>query len=172
MKKLILAIVGVLMIVSLSACSQGKKEKKTTIPQIVYVGTIQSVEGNEIELALAKVPEELKQKAAGEGENNNGNSGDQGDSGGGESYVGGIDDLPDGKDNLETAPDEVEGNQQTLAATLEYTGENKTFTIPAGVKLVDITGGSVNVSDLNKMNVLMIIINEKDNTIVSCEILE
>lgn len=55
---------------------------------------------------------------------------------------------------------------------LEYTGENKSFVIPVGVQLTNMTGGSANVSDLNKMNVLMITVNKKDNAVISCEILE
>ena len=81
-------------------------------------------------------------------------------------------DIPEGKDRSDTAPDQVEGDKKSLASMLEYTGENKSFVIPVGVQLTNMTGGSANVSDLNKMNVLMITVNKKDNAVISCEILE
>lgn len=189
MKKLMLVILGVLMIASLAACTGGTDDKKTSNTptkgtdskspadnssssneQALYLGTIQSIAGNEIELALAKIPEELKPGAA--GERNNGKENGNGVSGEGENYVGGITDIPEGKDRSDTAPDQVEGDKKSLASMLEYTGENKSFVIPAGVQLTNMTGGSANISDLNKMNVLMITVNKKDNAVISCEILE
>ena len=175
MKKLMLVILGVLMIASLAACTGGTDDKKTSNTptkgtdskspadnssssneQALYLGTIQSIAGNEIELALAKIPEELKPGAAGESNNGKENGTD----------------IPEGKDRSDTAPDQVEGDKKSLASMLEYTGENKSFVIPAGVQLTNMTGGSANISDLNKMNVLMIMVNKKDNAVISCEILE
>lgn len=177
------------MIASLAACTGGTDDKKHPIlrrkkqiqshrliiphhptSRLFILGTIQSIAGNEIELALAKIPEELKPGAA--GESNNGSQNGNGVSGEGENYVGGITDIPEGKDRSDTAPDQVEGDKKSLASMLEYTGENKSFVIPVGVQLTNMTGGSANVSDLNKMNVLMITVNKKDNAVISCEILE
>ena len=54
---------------------------------------------------------------------------------------------------------------------LEYTGETKDLTIPAGLKIYDSIGKEIKMSDLKEGNVLMVMQSE-DGSIESITIME
>ena len=54
---------------------------------------------------------------------------------------------------------------------LEYTGETKELSIPAGLKIYDSVGQELKMSDLKEGNVLMVIQNE-DGSISSIALME
>ena len=185
MKKIFMALC-MLILLFIAACSTNKSHKpsenmpavsetNSTAPKSgegenIYFGTINTIVGNELEVAMAKLPEwaQKNEESGQEG----GQSGSPGNPEEDEGTSGALSDIPEGGSRDAAALDDVDGQKVALASTIEYTGEKKSFILPAGIEIIDLTGGKAGVSDLKKMNVLKLVMDEKTNTVISCEILE
>ncbi|MEA5003166.1 MAG: hypothetical protein VB081_06670 [Christensenella sp.] len=144
-------------------------------------GKVKSLVGNELTLDLAKQPEGSSESVEGGGEGGDasiaaeapsisittheGEDVGKSSAEGGEPKVGYY--SADGSgdvqffDNMDDMP-KIE---------LEYTGETKDLTVPAGLKIYDMMGKELKMSDLKEGNVLMIL-QKEDGSIESITVLE
>lgn len=106
-------------------------------------GKIISITGNEIEVAVAERPTE--------------------DASGGDELEG--DPIVPGENDSPIVGDEIE----VTTDDLKYTGETKTLTIPAGVKITNM-GEEINLSSLKKGDVVSISVDPEDpDTVVAVD---
>lgn len=114
-------------------------------------GKITKITGNEMELAIVKMPEEDN---AGGGE-------------GGSEAV----DIPDGGAAVALSPAQTIDPNDMADENVEYTGETFTLTIPAGVK-IDNMGQEGSISTLKKGNLVFITVdNLEDRNIFSVSVM-
>lgn len=158
MKKTLLAIVSLSLLLSLAACTPAAPEKKpeessassgmeneedfssnSTTNTAVY-GKISGIAGNELELSLAKDP--YADLLPG-------------------SDVQGVETaIPGAKVHISEevgAAGGAAGDDTAPKMKLEYTGENESYTIPAGVKITGKNGGEAQLADLKKGSVLTLL---------------
>ena len=185
MKTLLKLTLCMITVLSLAACGTNN-QKKTLVnepssitpthnPQApaadsktLYFGTVKSIVGNEVELSLAEIPEFLKER---ENEKDGKENGPAGGTKPGEGS-GGVTDIPEGADRSDTAADtSSDGSAASLSSALEYTGETKVFTLPAGIEIKDNTGGKGGLSSIHKMSVLKIV-TDQEGQVSLCEIWE
>lgn len=155
-------------------------------PAETLFGKVKSLVGNELTLDLAKQPE--GSGAPGEGgsyEDSIQSEGgvavqapsisvtekaDAGDAAGGE--AGGDGDVKVGYHAVDGSGNVTIVNPDNMPKIdLEYTGETKELTIPAGLQIFDMMGKEVKMADLKEGNVLMIMQNE-DGSIASIAVME
>lgn len=201
MKKFLIVSLAALLLLSLTACgapntpqASGAANAEQSAPAAPSDGTadapqpsatlfgkVKSLVGNELTLDLAKQPE----SEAVEGEDGASYAGSitapaqsititeeesAGNAGGGE--AGGKDDVKlgyaaaDGSGNVTMVDPE---NMPKLE--LEYTGETKDLTIPAGSQIFNMMGKEVKMADLKEGNVLMIMQNDH-GSIASIAVME
>lgn len=194
MKKILMVTFAALLLLSLAACSatpksepaspepgvpeDGAQENATNVAPVF--GKIKSLVGNELSLELANLPE--SNTANGEdGASYAGeitapaqsititDSADE-EANGGEASGDG-----DTKISYNTANSSgdvsIIGKEDMPKLELEYTGETKELTIPAGLKIYDITGKEIKMADLKEGNVLMVTMAE-DGGIASIAVME
>ena len=176
MKKIITLLLCGAMALSMSACTQtggetsgqsstdssksessvaDKNTAETDNLQPVY-GKISGITGNEIELSVAKLPE-------GYGAVDDGDKTEsQGDEGGGVAAAM-ITEAVEGTQGEGYTPPKLE---------LELTGENKTITVPAGVKITGTSGKEEKLSALKKGSVIMLLMDTQTNAVSEISICE
>ena len=154
---------------------------KTVTP---LYGKVKSLVGNNLTLDLAKQPEggdastvipEGAVPDTGEHEASVGSSKSVTVTGGDEE--GGSEGEGEGEANSIFFSEDANGNvvqvnpEDIPKLELEYTGETKDLTIPAGLKIYDSIGKEIKMSDLKEGNVLMVMQSE-DGSIESITIME
>ncbi len=192
MKKILMVTFATLLLFSLTACSTLPANETPTAPpqdkasasssgdaapsapendavsEPVF-GKVKSLVGNEVTLDLAKIPanenasEDGKEEVAAAAITNSASVSVTGeDSGDG-----------DGKTNIGSydANGNVISSNDIPKIELEYTGETKDLTIPAGLQIFDVMGKEVKMADLKEGNVLMITQDEK-GVILSMTVME
>lgn len=151
-----------------------------------YFGKVKSIVGNEIEIELAKPPFEAPE------------GGGEGGEGSGGAFVEhsvtihkddeGIAEVRDGDTGAQIdaagavfAVDGGDGNVQYFGGVgegekmeLEYTGETKSFTVPAGADIVSMIGGEAKLDAIKKGSVVMVTApkDEANGTVSSIMIME
>ena len=193
MKKFLMAALSAILFLSLAACSapaapeaspsenSGGTDARTV--EILY-GKVKSLVGNSLTLDLAKQPEGdgtstvIPEGAVPDGyEAAIGSSKsvtitDSGDAGGSESEGDGGSEGGIGYFAEDTNGNIVQISPEDMPKLeLEYTGETKELSIPAGLKIYDSVGQELKMSDLKEGNVLMVIQNE-DGSISSIALME
>ena len=208
MKKILMAALSAMLLLSLAACSAPAAPEASGIPsessapaegeaspsegadgtdaQTVtpLYGKVKSLVGNNLTLDLAKQPEGDTSSSMQEGAvPDTGEYGASvgssksvtvtgGDEGGDESASEG-----EGEANSIFFAEDANGNvvqvnpEDMPKLELEYTGETKDLTIPAGMKIYDSIGKEIKMSDLKEGNVLMVMQGE-DGSIESITIME
>ena len=153
MKKFLSITLSILMTFFITGCGSKQKEapmnndpENSNITNMedyeLYYGKISSVAGNEIEVSIAKDPYE---NLEGQDSQNN-------------------DDMIDGSMAMTTsAKDRIE---------MEYTGETKSFTIPAGAKITEGLGQEGKISSLKKGSVIMILANKESGVVADVTIMD
>lgn len=200
MKKFLMAALSAILFLSLAACSapaapeaspsenSGGTDARTV--EILY-GKVKSLVGNSLTLDLAKqpegdgtstvIPEGAVPDTGGEaadgyeaaiGSSKSVTITDSGDVGGSESEGDGGSEGGIGYFAEDTNGNIVQISPEDMPKLeLEYTGETKELSIPAGLKIYDSVGQELKMSDLKEGNVLMVIQNE-DGSISSIALME
>lgn len=185
MKKILVMGICIVIAAGVVGCSKNESgdtgnkgntpiEENTEIPEVILFGKIKKIVGNQVELEIAKDPSfgwddgNFSSEAGSEGDI------DKGDV---ESIEGTT--LVDSNESLEGAPDDevindmMEQNEPKLE--LEYVGESKEFTIPAGVKIFNLKlGKDENMTALKNGSVIRVYANgTKDSpSVVNIDIVE
>lgn len=126
---------------SAPSASAGQSESTAQIAPTGYFGKISSVAGNEIELNLAKEPEMPESESAPK---------EEGD------IVAAV----------EMTPAVAAGTADDGAANrveVEFTGEMKSFVLPAGMPIKDAAGNEKQLSDIQKGSIMNIFADENGN---------
>ena len=166
MKKFLSITLSILMTFFITGCGSKQKEAPTNndpensnITNMedyeLYYGKISSVEGNEIEVSIAKDPYE---NLEGQDSQNN-------------------DDMTDGSMAMTMSGEAIldDGSNQGGAEErieMEYTGETKSFTIPAGAKITEGLGQEGKISSLKKGSVIMILANKESGVVADVTIMD
>lgn len=176
MKKTIKFMSALLCVLALAACSAQPKENTNQNPgnevsisddgaqetpkeeSKEYFGRVENVVGNEIELQLALMP--------GTTDGNNEDSAGGGMEG--EIAIGGV---ADGGGSDATAEDPRTESPKKLSEIIEYSGENKSFILPAGITINSLSGGKADLTSIRKGSVILIQVDEAGN-VTACEIWE
>ncbi|MEG0910482.1 MAG: hypothetical protein RSB47_01225 [Ruthenibacterium sp.] len=148
MKKLYVLILAGVLTLSLTAC--GAKKDANSLPQndenktpsTSYFGKISSVAGNEIELNLAKEPELPPAESAPEKDG---------------------DTMEAAVLTPATTTGDGSGDGAAQRVEVEYTGEMKSFIIPAGMPIKDAQSNEKQLSDIKKGSIMNIFADEKGN---------
>lgn len=180
MKKVLAIVLSTFMIMGVTGCSKNeaslKEKDENQIAQegtsqedsieSIYFGRVKKVVGNEVELNIAK---ELGLEGV-EGEGGGISSSSSSSSADGSESPESVEDL--GATSEITVSDSAESEKGVIPdggtemkqeiidsgkgnIELEYTGENKSFTIPAGAKIFDFTSGrEVKISDVKEGDVI------------------
>ncbi|MEG1427666.1 MAG: hypothetical protein RSC76_08260 [Oscillospiraceae bacterium] len=156
MKKIIIGLLCGVMALSMAACgsetnsSVTAPEEKPVVTRQQY-GKVASIIGNELEFTLAKNPfPEEESSIAPEG--------------------GG-----DGTMAAAVTTEAIKQGDEAQAApklALEYTGESKSYVIPAGVKINGLKGGEEQLTAIGKGSVLAITMNQETGELLAIQILE
>ncbi|WP_252213592.1 hypothetical protein [Clostridium sp. VAP41] len=174
MKKLILMAVATTLVLSLVACSgeaknskdskltsdssQSENQEKTSIK--TYMGQVSDKVGNDITLSIGKFVV------------NNDSGTDEtfiyDGTGDPKPYDGDINDSGDGNMIMIPGPEDenVENNENASGGSsneklpIEFTGEVKEFTIPAGVKITNTAGKEAKLDTVVNGSLVQIIVNE------------
>lgn len=150
MKKLTLLLLTLVLTLSFAACAAKPSSSDLGVisasGDYIY-GKITNITGNEIEMALAEMPEDNDETEPG--------------------------DIPD--DDVEipmgdNAIPAVGGAViDDVTDNLEFTGETKSFTIPAGIKVYS-AGQEINLSNLKKGDIISVAFDsENPDTVLSVE---
>lgn len=166
MKKFLSITLSILMTFFITGCGSKQKEapmnndrENSNITNMedyeLYYGKISSVAGNEIEVSIAKDPYE---NLEGQGSQNN-------------------DDMADGSMAMTMSGEATldDGSNQGGAEErieMEYTGETKSFTIPAGAKITEGLGQEGKISSLKKGSVIMILANKESGVVADVTIMD
>lgn len=166
MKKFLSITLSILMTFFITGCGSKQKEAPTNndpensnITNMedyeLYYGKISSVAGNEIEVSIAKDPYE---NLEGQDSQNN-------------------DDMTDGSMAMTMSGEAIldDGSNQGGAEErieMEYTGETKSFTIPAGAKITEGLGQEGKISSLKKGSVIMILANKESGVVADVTIMD
>lgn len=166
MKKFLSITLSILMTFFITGCGSKQKEAPTNndpensnITNMedyeLYYGKISSVAGNEIEVSIAKDPYE---NLEGQDSQNN-------------------DDMTDGSMAMTMSGEAIldDGSNQDGAEErieMEYTGETKSFTIPAGAKITEGLGQEGKISSLKKGSVIMILANKESGVVADVTIMD
>ena len=166
MKKFLSITLSILMTLFITGCGSKQKEAPTNndpensnITNMedyeLYYGKISSVAGNEIEVSIAKDPYESL-----EGQDSQNN-----------------DDMTDGSMAMTMSGEAIldDGSNQGGAEErieMEYTGETKSFTIPAGAKITEGLGQEGKISSLKKGSVIMILANKESGVVADVTIMD
>ncbi len=193
MKKIMILIFSTLMIFSLMACSASQKDVSGTDQNKTkdtaagntqagddqteeVFGKVSSIVGNELALDVAKMPEEYLNGPENE------DDGAAMDGGSGEVTISGQgsgdgNDSGSNEDSPQIAMIGKNGGVQMInpddipKMELEYTGEQRKLTIPAGLPVTDAYGNAMKSSDLKEGNVLKISFTP-EGTISSIDVME
>lgn len=160
MKKILAITLSILMVFSMTACgknkgdapsndnSSGNSNEINSQDYEAYYGKISSVAGNEIEVSLAK---------------------DQFDNGGEDAPS---PDEPGGEEagmmTSSSAAAAVNGEEQGGAeerVEMEFTGETKSFTIPAGAEIFQGAGQGGQLSSLKKGSIVIVYVNKESGVV-------
>lgn len=167
MKKLVIVLMTLALCMSMVACSSeggktnvssGDKKNQGEVEQTW--GKIDSIAGNSMKVSLAKEPSEEERLSGGAGV-----------------MIVDENDPNVGETNVTVTTDEsgkeiVEGVQEPKIE-LEYTGEKKEITIPAGATIFNLqTGTETKMDELKKGTVIQIISEKSTGTITEVYILE
>lgn len=166
MKKFLSITLSILMTFFITGCGSKQKEapinndpENSNITNMedyeLYYGKISSVAGNEIEVSIAKDPYE---NLEGQDSQNN-------------------DDMTDGSMAMTMSGEATldDGSNQGGAEErieMEYTGETKSFTIPAGAKITEGLGQEGKISSLKKGSVIMILANKESGVVADVTIMD
>lgn len=165
MKKILAITLSILMVFSMTACGKNKGDAPSNENNSgsgneinsqdyeAYYGKISSVAGNEIEVSIAK---------------------DQFDNGGEDAPSS---DEPGGEDAFSMtssmAATEGDGEDQGGAeerVEMEFTGETKSFTIPAGAEIFQGAGQGGQLSSLKKGSVVIVYVNKESGVVANVTI--
>lgn len=161
MKKILCLLTMVLI---LTGCSTTPKEEKENVKNkeqqeqqiTMYFGKVASATGNEISIDVAKNPF-IDEDAKAEG-----------DSGDGE-VIAAVEMTAAMPASESTGAMQEEENK----IELEYTGEEKSLTLPAGVKIIDAKSGEeVPMSEIKEGTVLSVTFDEISQSIIEIQLLE
>lgn len=168
MKKFLSITLSILMTFFITGCGSKQKEapmnndpENSNITNMedyeLYYWKISSVAGNEIEVSIAKDPYE---NLEGQDSQNN-------------------DDMIDGSMAMTTSSEATlaDGNNEDQGGAkdrieMEYTGETKSFTIPAGAKITEGLGQEGKISSLKKGSVIMILANKESGVVADVTIMD
>ena len=168
MKKLLSITLSILMALFITGCGSKEKEApinndsgNSNITNIegyeLYYGKVSSVAGNEIEVSIAKDPYE---NLEGQGSQNK-------------------DEMADGSMSMTTSSEAAltDGNNEDQGGAkerieMEYTGETKSFTIPAGAEIIEGLGQQGKISSLKKGSVIMILANKESGVVSNVTIMD
>lgn len=192
MKKVIMIVLSALMLLSLAACSApaapsadadasgGADSSGTAAAGQELFGKVKSLVGNELKLDLAKTPDQgtIDSLTGGGGEGGQagvsisrsdsatveGEEGEAGGEGGGDAQV-----FAFNEDTGESQVIYSSGEKQKME--LEYTGESKDLSIPAGLPIEDMFGNELKPAELKEGNVLMVTLGD-DGKPVSILVIE
>lgn len=179
MKKLILMAVAATLTLNLVACTGETSSAKNPTPDVsqsqnqetasmqTYMGQVSRKVGNDITLSLGKL---ILENDGGESQSmmidENGNQVPvEGDFGSDTADVTIMIPAPDDHD--------AEGNQNTGSSgeieklPIEFTGEVREFTIPAGVKIMNTVGKEVTLDAVSKGSLVQLIVNESTGVVES-----
>lgn len=149
MKKLTMLLLTLVLTLSFAACaakpSSSDLEVINASGDYLY-GKITNITGNEIEMALAEMPEDDETEPV-------------------DPQDGDVE-IPMGEDAIPAvggaAIDDVTNN-------LEFTGETKSFTVPAGIKVYS-SGQEINLSNLKKGDMISVAFDpENPDTVLSVD---
>ncbi|MEG1407948.1 MAG: hypothetical protein RSD23_08815 [Ruthenibacterium sp.] len=143
MKKLLTWILAGALALSLTACTKETSAQTNSEPKAEsasYFGKITSVAGNEIEINLAKEPEMPQQSEAPQ---------EEGDTTAAATMTPAF------------VTDATGGAGAAQRVEVEYTGEMKSFVIPAGMPLKDAQGNEKQLSDIKKGSIMNVFADEK-----------
>lgn len=149
-------------------------EQAEVIPGETFFGKVKSIVGNEAELELAKPPFDINTEGT-----DGGAGGAASASSGQQSIV--IDDGGSVQKADEAGADPGDSSVAVYGSTedgqvfsiggedgekmeLEYTGESKNILIPAGVEIINLTGGEATLDAVKKGSVLMVTVDESSGT--------
>ena len=150
MKKLLTLFIAGALALSLTACggntqdtsSSADNNAENNVTTTSYFGKISAVAGNEIEIDLAKEPEMPEQPESTPKEEGG--------------TIAAAEMVP------ATAVGEA-GGGAAERTEVEYTGEIKSFVIPAGMPVKDAMGNEKQLSDIKKGSIMNIFADEKGN---------
>lgn len=165
MKKVLAMVMSILMVCSITACGK-KKDEAPSNDNIgsnveinkedyeVYYGKISSVAGNEIEVSIANNPFDNTDNDTGKPDDNQGTSTPTSSSSA--AAVG------EGEEENAGAEERIE---------MEFTGETKSFTIPAGAEIFQGAGQGGEISSLKKGSVVIIYTNKESGVVANVTIM-
>lgn len=192
MKKVIMIVLSALMLLSLAACSAptassadadasgGADSSGTAAAGQELFGKVKSLVGNELKLDLAKTPDQGTIDSLTGGGGGEGAQGGVSISRSDSATVEGGEDEPadEGGDVQVFAFNENTGESQVIYSSgekqkmeLEYTGESKDLSIPAGLPIKDMFGNELKPAELKEGNVLMVTLGD-DGKPVSILVIE
>lgn len=150
MKKLTMLLLTLILTLIFTACtakpSDSDLDVVNTSGDYIY-GKITNITGNEIEMALAEMPDENDEE-------------DPGD------ILGGDVEIPMGDNAIPAVGGAVIDD---VTDNLEFTGETNSFTIPAGIKVYSM-GQEINLSNLKKGDIISVSVDpENPDTVLSVE---
>ncbi|GMQ61484.1 hypothetical protein [Vallitalea maricola] len=179
MKKIILMAVAATLVLTLAACSNGANNSSKPNPQPessqgeqeqtakiqTYIGEVKDKVGNDITLSVGNL---ILENENGDGQgmmiDENGNQ---------VPIEGGIGDNAGGQTIMIPAPDDggADGNStdgsEIEKLPIEFTGEVRDFTIPAGAKVINAMGKETTLDSIKKGSLVQLIINETSGVVES-----
>lgn len=146
MKKLLVIFTAIVLMATLAACGANNTEQSSEGGDSTYLyGKITQITGNEIELAIALMP-------------------DDDTAGGDEGSKDAIDIPDDAAAALMPATEASLGD--TFEESMEYTGETLTLTLPAGVEFLRM-GEESTISELKKGSLVSITVDNMEDMNIS-----
>lgn len=181
MKKIILMAVAATLALSLVACSRETNNAKDSNPTPdssqstsqetasikTYMGEISGKVGNDITLSIGKL---ILENDGGEGQtmmvDENGNQvpvdGDMGDDAGGQTIMIPMPDDAGAEDDGNAA-----GGGKIEKPPIEFTGEVRNFTIPAGAKIFNVAGKETTLESIKKGSLVQLVVNDSTGAVES-----
>lgn len=169
MKKMIMMLITVTLALSLSACNERVESKSPAENSLqdetasikAVMGQVSGKVGNDITLSLGNL---IIENEVGAGQtmmvDENGNKvpvdGDLGDAAGGLTLM---IPMPGDGDSKSEAIGEIE------KLPIEFTGEVREYTIPAGAKILNAAGKEVTMDSITKGSLVQLIINETSGVV-------
>lgn len=150
MKKLTMLLLTLVLALSFAACAAKPSSSDLDVisasGDYIY-GKITTITGNEIEMALAKIPEENDEAEPGD-------------------MPGDDIEIPMGENAMPAVGGPVIDD---VTDNLEFTGEKKSLTIPAGIKVYSM-GQEIKLSNLKKGDIISVAVDsENPDTVISVE---
>lgn len=165
MKKILAITLSILMVFSMTACGKNKGDAPSNENNSgsgneinsqdyeAYYGKISSVAGNEIEVSIAKNTLDNDE------DNNEKLGGTEGSS------------TPTSSSSSIAAGEGEDQGGAEERIEMEFTGETKTFTIPAGAEIFQGAGQGGQLSSLKKGSVVIVYVNKESGVVANVTIM-